>query len=107
MLIYGIRCSPDDLSNLPSTTVADYYLDYGLLVFPGYSKPTTIQAHGSLTPRFWAEVNQILSNPKKVHVLEHEHPYITESEDSAVKYLEDQGHPPPEWYYVPHLVINS
>ena len=100
MFVYGFKCSSQDLHVLPRGTIADYYIEYGLLVFPAYSKPTTLQANGRLTPEFWDQVGRILAATKPVAVTL-EHPFITETEDAAIKsvpgaYL--------DWYHVPRIV---
>jgi hypothetical protein len=98
MFVYGIRCAPADLKELPSDAIADYYLDYGLLVFPTYTRPSCVR--GALTPEFWDRVRRIASN--RVHSVEFEHPYITDEENDvvrALKYLYPLSGP--DWYYVP------
>lgn len=98
MFVYGIRCAPADLTELPSDATADYYLDYGLLVFPTYTRPTYI--HGKLTPEFWDRVRRVALN--RVHSVELEHPYITDEENEVVRAM--KGLYPlsgPDWYYIP------
>jgi len=105
MLVYGIRCAPTEISYLPNDTVADYYTDYGLLVFPAYTKALTLEAHRYLSPRFWANVKRIVEEQDKVHPMEIEHPYITETEHAAVKVLQDAiPSSSLNWYYVPIVV---
>jgi hypothetical protein len=100
MFVYGIRCAPSDLSNLPSDATADYYLDYGLLVFPAYTRPTCIQ--GRLGPELWDRVRRVASN--RVHAVELEHPYISDAEHDVVLALKD-AYPllDCDWYYIPHV----
>jgi hypothetical protein len=102
MLVYGIRCSPSDLFNFPIQANADYYTDYSLLIFPGYTKPLCLDARGALTPEFWGTVSRIASQPKRVRVMDFEQPYITETEAAIVASLQE-SYPglQPDWYYVP------
>ncbi len=101
MFVYGIRCSPCDLLGLPAGAVADYYMDYSLLVFPSYTCPAAVRAHGQLTPAFWKRVSKVINGT--VHVAEREHPWITAEEDAVVRALRDR-YPgvQTEWYFVPH-----
>lgn len=105
MLVYGIRCAPIDLAGLPEGATADYYMDYGLLVFSEYTRPTCIKSHGHLTPRFWNEVQRTIGSPEKPHEVDLEEPYITEDEDAVIKVL-NEAYPGtgPAWYYVPHAI---
>jgi len=102
MLVYGIRCAPNEVSALPKETVADYYMDYGLLVFPSYSKPLTLTAHNNLSVRFWAAVKRIVEGQRRVQQMDLEHPYITETEDAAIKVIKEAIPTSSlSWYYVP------
>ena len=104
MFVYGIRCAPVDLTELPSGATADYYLDYGLLVFPAYTRPTYI--HGRISPEFWNRVRRVVSN--RVHSVELEHPYISDEESDvvhAIKYMYPLVEP--DWFHIPIAAINS
>ena len=104
MLVYGIQCAPGNLIGLPSGTVADYYIDYGLLVFPTYSRPLGLDAHNRLNRRFWANVKEIVEGAHKVHPMEFEHPYISDDEDDAVKALQEVAPgATTHWFYVPRV----
>lgn len=105
MYVYGIRCAPNDLLGLPADAEADYYMDYGLLVFPAYTRPTGLRAnrHGGLTTDFWQRARLLLQFSNKTHCAsEMEHPWISEGESAVVKGLQEFY---PElqanWYYVP------
>jgi hypothetical protein len=102
MLVYGIRCSPSDLFGIRVQANADYYTDYSLLVFPGYTKPLCLDSHGALTSEFWDTVRLIAGKPKQVRVMDFEQPYITETEAAVVTSLQE-SYPglQPDWYYVP------
>jgi hypothetical protein len=103
MFVYGIRCTPEELQAIPQTVVADYYMDYGILIFPSYSRPTVIHSHGNPSRSFWARAGPILQEPHLVHVVDElEHPYITDEEASVVAALNDK-HPgiQTNWFYVP------
>jgi hypothetical protein len=105
MLVYGIRCAPADLSLLTHTdTEADYYMDYGLLVFPQYTKGFCLTARGNLTDEYWSEVRRVIEQPHRVRAVEREHPYITEEEADILRVLR-QYYPSlqTDWYYVPRV----
>jgi hypothetical protein len=109
MLVYGIRCSPADLPALPASDArADYYLDYGLLIFPDYTRTTCVNSHGNITAAFWDKVARIVGSPRQPHEVSHEHPYITEDEDEVVHTLQD-SYPTlqPTWYYVPQVIFTT
>jgi len=102
MLVYGIRCSPSDLFGIRVQANADYYTDYSLLVFPGYTKPLCLDSHGALTSEFWSTMRRVIEQPKQVRVMDFEQPYITEAEAAVVSSLQ-VSYPglQPDWYYVP------
>ena len=105
MLVYGIRCSLPDLVDLPKTTVADYYVDYGLLVFPEYSKATFLRNYTSqMNERFYANVKRLIETPNRIYEADLEHPYISEEQDAVVKLLQET-YPgvAPTWYNVPKI----
>ena len=107
MLVYGIRCDQSDLSCLPKDTVADYYLDYGLLVFPSYSKPTCISTGGTrITAEFLHMMRLIVEQRKSVIAMEFEHPYLSEAETLTLKTLQTATgkNSLPDWYHVPRIV---
>ena len=106
MLVYGVRCAPNDLLNLPADAEADYYLDYGLLVFPSYTKGTVLRSHSStLQPSFWRRVARLIENPLKPYEEELEQPFITDGEAAVVAALRE-SYPTLQsnWYYVPKVV---
>jgi len=102
MLVYGVRCSTIDLADLPSDATADFYMDYGLLVFPSYTKTLSLQSHGTLNPRFWRQVQRIVQHAGSVSAMDFEDPWITDDEDAVVTAL-NEAYPGIEagWYYVP------
>jgi hypothetical protein len=102
MFVYGVRCAPNDLMGLPADANADYYMDYGLLVFPQHTQPTTLQSQ-SLTPEFWHRVRMVLAFPHKTHRATHlEQPWLSEGESAVVTALQE-FYPglQPDWFYVP------
>ena len=106
MFVYGIRCNPLHLVDLPHGTDADYYTEHGLLVFSSYAKPACIQNHGSqLTPNFIEAAKRLIENYKSVIEVDCEHPYITEAEDAAVRVLQELA-PGSQlaWYSIPRVV---
>jgi hypothetical protein len=106
MLIYGIRCDKKVLTALPHDTVADYYMNYGMLVFPSYSRPTVLDAKGRLTPLFWETMRLIIQNPTQVYAMDLEQPFITDAEAAIVKIIQASGSATeqPDWYHVPFIV---
>jgi len=106
MFVYGIRCNPVHLVDLPQGTDADYYTEFGVLVFPSYTKPACIRNSGDkLNAHFLAAAQRLIENYNGMVEVELEHPYITEDEDAAVKVL--QGLAPgsePTWYNIPRVV---
>jgi hypothetical protein len=107
MFVYGIRCAPADLmtvlARVPQGTAdADYYMDYGLLVFPQYTRPSTVQAHCGLTSEFWQRVRRIVESPGRPHAVDLEHPWITDQQSHVVGIIKD-AYPTTDtnWYYVP------
>lgn len=104
MLVYGIHCAPADLPALPASS-ADYYLDYGLLVFPEYTRATCVNSHGRLNQRFWNNVQRVVSSPRRPHEVDAEQPYISDEEDAVVCALRE-AYPNAQaaWYYVPRAV---
>lgn len=104
MFVYGVRCAPLDLQDLPEAS-ADYYMDYGLLVFPTHIRATCVNSHGYLTDRFWSSVKRIIENPMKPHQVDLEHPYLEESEAAVVDAIRD-AYPSTgaAWYYVPRAI---
>jgi len=105
MLVYGIRCGLADLIGLPENTLADYYMDYGLLVFPDYSKATCIQNYGDqLNQNFFDNLKRVVEGADKVYEIDLEQPYITEKEDVVVKRIQETTPGVlPCWYHVPKI----
>ena len=101
MFVFAIRCAINDLVLLKKNTAADYYLDYGLLVFPEYSRASCFQNHGSLlTNHFLAQIAPILKAPGTVRQVDLEHPFVSDEQEAAADTLKSK----PAWYYVPSLV---
>jgi hypothetical protein len=111
MYVYGIRCAPNDLLGLPADAEADYYIDYGLLVFPAYTRSTCLRANraSGLTSDFWHRGRLLLQFANKTHCAsEIEHPWISEGESAVVKSLQE-FYPglQADWYYVPRTFTQS
>jgi len=105
MLVYGVRCAPNDLLNLPADAEADYYLDYGLLVFPSYTRGTVLRSYGSkIHPSFWRRVARLIEEPLKPYEDDREQPFITDGEAAVVAALRE-SYPTLQanWYYVPKV----
>lgn len=101
MFVYGVRCNPNQLRNISGSVSADYYLDYGILVFPQYTKTTGLNSHGSLSPYFWAKAKQIIENPMTVATMDFEHPWITDEEQDLLSSLPIGTET--SWFYVPRV----
>ena len=86
MYVYGIRCAPCDLMGLPENAQADYYMDYGLLVFPTYTRASCVRSFGTqLDAGFWKQARLMLQHPMKPHRVTHlEHPWLAREETSVV-----------------------
>jgi hypothetical protein len=100
MLVYGIRCTPSELLNLPAEVTADYHVEHKLLVFPSYTRPTILSANGRITQKFIDELQAIIRG--KAWTIEREHPYITEEEHQVVLALKE-ANPliTTDWFYIP------
>jgi hypothetical protein len=103
MLVYGIRCDSSELINMPAGLVAEYYTNYGLLVFPAYSRPTLVTNHTNPpSARFLNLAKRIIEQPYMVHEMDDEHPFVSELEGEAIDTLHPTG-ASPGWYHVPLL----
>jgi hypothetical protein len=113
MFVYGIRCAPSDLLALATrlqngNTNADYYMDYGMLVFPQHTRPSIIQAHNGLTSEFWSRARRIIEASGRPHAVELEHPWITDEQSDVVRIIkESYPNTDTNWYYVPAVVSAS
>ena len=105
MLIYGIRCPKSVIPYLPKTAVAEYYMDYGILAFPSYSRPTGLTAHGHITSAFWSLVRLIIEHPEQVYAMEFEQPFLEEPDAAGVQCVRDilGRAASPDWYHVPRI----
>ena len=103
MFVYGIRCPVTLLNSLPADTKADYYMEYGLLVFPAYTRPTYLQNHShTMRPEFVSTCKRVIENNLSAVDVDLEHPYISENEDDTVRTIK-QLLPGADtnWYHVP------
>ncbi len=110
MFVYGIMCDMADLAYLDARLTADYYADNHLLIFPTYTRPTCMNAHGNPSAVFWDAAKPILSKPNAVHEVSLEHPYLSEEEGDAIAMIQEL-HPGtgrgPSWYYAPVVVSRT
>ena len=106
MFVYGIRCAPADLSYLPESALADYYLDYGLLIFPHYTRPGVIPAGGYLGNVFWKSVKFLTEDPTRPHMVAAgpDHPTLTSGGHAVLAEIQ-RAFPMTEtaWYNVPKV----
>ena len=104
MFVYGIRCAPADISYLPENAEADYYLDYGLLIFPHYTRPGLLIGYGN--DYFWDSVKLLAEQPSRPHmvVASPEHPPLSEGERAVLKEIQ-RAFPMTRaaWYNVPRV----
>ena len=108
MFVYGVRCAPNDLMGLPADANADYYMDYGILLFPEFTRPPTHNAKGHLTPWFWSQVSRTVSTPYRVLEVDQEDPFLDEGQVAVIRSLQE-AYPSlqPTWYYVPRVRLPS
>jgi hypothetical protein len=101
MYVYGIHCDPADIQLIPLTAAADYYMDYGILVFPQYTTAVHLTSRGQTpTPHFWSEVQIVAKN--RVMPVTREDLYITEEEDEMVRAIRElRPYSDLQWFYVP------
>ena len=111
MFVYGVRCAPNDLLGLPANATADYYLDYGLLVFPTHTRASYLQntRASGITPEFWHRARLMIQFPSKTHTVTHlEQPWLSEGEGAVIEALQEfYPRLQPDWYYVPRTVTQG
>jgi hypothetical protein len=92
------------MNALPGDASGEYYMEYGLFVFPAYSRTTCFQSNGRLTGAFWQTVKRIAEHPNRMHAVSFEDPYLEDSENAAVSALQ-YSYPgiSPGWYYCPAI----
>jgi len=100
MLVYGIRCSASELLSLPKEVTADYHVDHGILVFSSYTRPFVLSANGHVDDKFCDELRAVIRG--RAWIVEREHPYITEEENTVLCALKD-ANPliTTDWFYLP------
>jgi len=100
MLVYGVRCTPSELLNLPAEVTAEYHVEHKILVFPSYTRPTVLSANGRITEKFLEELQAVIRG--RAVAVEREHPYITEDEHQVVLALKE-ANPliTTDWFYMP------
>lgn len=106
MFVYGIRCAPADLAYLPESASADYYLDYGLLIFPHYTRPGLLTHAGSSPAIFWNSVKLLTEDPTRSHMVTAgpSHPSLSEGELAVITEIR-RAFPltEPAWFNVPRI----
>jgi hypothetical protein len=101
MYVYGFPCALKDVTAEElQSGIVEWHVTYGLLVFPAYTRATSMNSHGYLKERFWTDVQRVLAaGPRSAIPMSLEHPYITKDEaDIAHRFANKQR---PEWFYVP------
>lgn len=109
MYVYGIRCAPCDLASIDSEARADYYIDYGLLIFPQYTTTSCVTSNTSTLARlFWDRAAKLIERPQAVYSVTREHPWITDEEEAVVTSLRElYPNAATDWYYVPRLATQE
>jgi hypothetical protein len=102
MFVYGVRCNPNQLRNISGSVQADYYIDYGILVFPHYTKTSGLDSHGILGPYFWGQAKQMIEHPSTVVSMDFEHPWITDEEQDILTSMPHSAQA--SWFYVPKTI---
>ena len=109
MFVYGIRCPVTFLPRLPEGIKADYYMEYGLLVFPNYTQPTGLRSHlKQMTPEYIELCRRVIEcQPTDAIEMDRlEHPYLTSEEADAVWAVKTEM---PEvdscWFHVKTLAL--
>ena len=114
MFVYGIHCPVTIIQTLSATNIpvsVDYYMEYGLLIFPEYTIPTYLQnprSSGMGTNTEFMELCKIIIENKPFATkVEREHPYISEYEDNIVWTIKEQiPNADVSWFYVPYVHTN-
>lgn len=101
MYVYGIHCNPADIQLIPLVATADYYMDYGILVFPQYTTAVHLTSRGQKpTSHFWEQVRIVAKN--RIMPISREDPYITEEEDEMIRAIKElRPYSDLQWYYIP------
>ncbi len=111
MFVYGIRCAPADLAYLPESASADYYLDYGLLIFPHYTRPGILIGAPS-NAAFSSAIKLLTEDPVRPHMVSShaapEHPRLTGGECAVLAEIQ-RSFPLTEtaWYSVPKIATTQ
>lgn len=108
MLVYGCRCAPIDIGNLPASADADFILDYALLMFNRFTRGTTIANNGALTPEFWADAARVIQTPARIFEVRREEPTLLTPGETAVVDELRTSYPSLTlgWYHVPRAIIH-
>jgi hypothetical protein len=101
MYVYGIHCDLSVIQLIPLVAAADYYMDYGIMVFPQYTTAVHLTSRGQpATPHFWEQVRIVAKN--RVMPVSREDPYITDEEEEMVRAIRELcPWSDLQWYYVP------
>lgn len=109
MFVYGIRCAPADLAYLPESASADYYLDYGLLIFPHYTRPGLLTGSPS-NAAFLSAVKFLAEDSARPHMVTAPpaHPALTDGERAVVAEIQ-RAFPLTHatWYNVPKVATTQ
>jgi hypothetical protein len=112
MFVYGIRCAPADLAYLPESASADYYLDYGLLIFPHYTRAGCISraSTGSNAAAFWDAVKLLTEDATRAHMVTAgpPHPRLSKGEREVIAEIK-RAFPLTEaaWFNVPRIATQA
>jgi len=99
MLAYGISCKIHDIdSGLVAAAGAEYNAHHSILMFPTYSKAGYFESNRTnLNSRFIKTIQRVIESKDKAHVIDLEHPYISEEESAIVTAVGGVTN----WYYLP------
>ena len=108
MFVYGISCPVTTIQYIAQNTRADYYMEYGILIFPEFTTASYIQNHNNTNMSentiFQQLCKVVIENKMVATKVIREHPYLTESADDAVwKIREHNPTSDLSWYYVPRV----
>jgi hypothetical protein len=106
MFVLGIRCDPAVVDHIHPAADADYYVDYGILTFPRFMRPSSLSSHGrSPSTTFWDAAAKIITN--RFHTVSLELPWVSEAEHHIINTIQQSdSNACISWYYIPNPESN-